>query len=274
MTLEAKSTRRPAYFSIPIFRDSDLFNPHTQKPTPNSEHLLTSNQSIDLFFVGEYKKGDAYIFKPKDNSNRTFHLEHRFLHNPIEDLGISGPNLPFMQQIREVIASRKNTYFDEENYKKLLETPHRVHRLTQELIRDHAGMISKIIDPTSVDFVKPECFLEVGVDFINRRGEDDKFAIDAVLITHGGTIVLIEVASRKQINDDQTDDDLRRTKKYAQIIKYSKKFRNQIAQKLRIAEKDLNIVEACVYYEEINNNEIYASFRFPQGVKPTEVLVV
>lgn len=274
MTLEDKTARRPAYFGIPIFRDSGLFIPNAQKPTPNSEHLVTSNQSIDLFFVGEYKKGDAFIFKPKDNSGRTFHLEHRFLHNPIEDLGISSPNLPHMQQIRAEIDSRKDTYFDEENYKKLLETPHRVHRLTQELIRDHAGMISRIIDPTLIDFVEPECFLEVGVDFTNRQGVSDRFAIDAVLITHGGTVVLIEVASRKQINDDQTDDDLRRTKKYRQIIKYSKKFRNQIAQKLRIEEKDLNIVEACVYYEEIEDNEIYASFRFPQGVKPTEVLVI
>ena len=264
MTLEDIAGRKPAYFGIPIFRDSGLFIPNAYTPTPISEHLVTTNQSIDLFFVGKYEKGRAYIIKPKENSSRTFHLEHRFLHNPIEDLGISSPNLPHIQQIRAEIDSRKNTYFDEDNYKKLLETPHRVHRLTQELIRDHAAMISRIIDPTSTDFVEPECFLEVRVDFINRRGKKDKFAIDAVLITHGGTVVLIEVASRRQINEDQTDDDLRRTKKYGQIMKYSIKFRKQIAEKLGIKEEDLNIVEACVYYEEINDKEIYASFRFPQ----------
>lgn len=264
MTLEDITARRPVYFGIPIFRDSGLFIPNAHTPTPISEHLLTSNQSIDLFFVGEYQKGDAYIIKPKVDSSRPFHLEHRFIHNPIEDLGFSSPNLPHMQQIRAVIDSRKNTYFDEDNYKKLLETSHRVHRLTQELIRDHAGMISRIIDPTSRGFVEPECFLEVGVNFINRRGEGDKFAIDAVLITHGGTVVLVEVASRKQINEDRTDDDLRRTKKYVQIIKYSIKFRKQLAKELGIKEEDLNIVEACVYYEEINDKEIYASFRFPQ----------
>ncbi len=253
MTVETQ----PNHSKIPVFVESGLYLPNTEAPTPKIEIPLRRDGSANLFFVGKYEKGKAFIIRPRDPNSLTFHLEHRFQHNPIEDLGISNPNLPQWQQIREELDIRKNTFIDEENYKKLLETSHRLHRLTQELIRDHVDMISRIIDPTTTAIVEPECFLEVGLDFINSRGDDDKKAIDAVVITHGGTVVLIEVASRKQDNDD-----LRRTKKYDQIMEYSKKFRKQFAEKLGIEESELLIVEACVFYEEINDKEIYASFRF------------
>lgn len=255
--MSVETAERPTYFGIPFFRDSGLFLPQALKPTPIKEQHIEGNGSVDLYFVGEYEKGQAFIIKPRDPNSVIFHLEHRFQHNPIEDLGLLHPNLQRWQQIRDELDKRKNTFIDEENYKKLLETPHRLHRLTQELIRDHVGMISKIIDPTSDILVQPECFLEVGLDFINKNGVDDKKAIDAVVITHGGTIVLIEVASRKQESED-----LRRTKKYDQIMEYSKKFRKQFAEKLGIEESELLIVEACVFYEEINDKETYASFRF------------
>ena len=192
----------PSYLGIPVFAESGLYLPYAPTPTPVKERLVEENGSVDLFFVGEYEKGQTFIMRPSDPNSLTFHLEHRMRHNPIEDLGLLHPNLERWQQIRDELDKRKNTFIDEENYKKLLETPHRIHRVTEELIRDHVGMISKIIDPTSDILVQPECFLEVGLDFINTNGVDDKKAIDVVVITHGGTVVLIEVASRKQDNED------------------------------------------------------------------------
>ncbi|OGK31583.1 hypothetical protein A3F29_01360 [Candidatus Roizmanbacteria bacterium RIFCSPHIGHO2_12_FULL_33_9] len=257
MTVETKAIS-PTYINIPLFA-SGLYLPGAPNPQAHHERLVERNDTVDLYDVGIYGKGHAFVFRPIIDGERTFHFDHRLLHNPLFDLESYQPDMVHLQSVRDEIDGRKNTFIDPENYERLLQTTYRLHLITQELLKNHVGMISRIIDPFSDPIIEPEFFLEVGIDYINTNGREDRKAIDFVIITHGGTIILGEVASRRQDNDD-----LRRTKKYDQITGYSIKFKKQLASKLGFDINEINFIEACVFYEEISDTELYASFRFCQ----------
>lgn len=265
--MTTETAGKPSYLGIPFFADSGLYLLTEQQPTPKSIVHVERNASVDLLSLGEYAKGEGFLIKPIDPSGRTFHFDHRSYLNPLYDSEVKPLDPNDLVIVRNEIESRKNTIIQPKHYAQLLQTSHKNHLITQQFIQEHIDMISRIIDPSPDVLTQPECFLEVGIKFINPRGEIDKKAIDLVIITHSGVVVLIEVASRKQINDNQTDEDLSRTTKYMHIVKISSKFKDQLSKKLNISKDKLTFVEACVFYEEINERELYTSFRFPQKIK-------
>lgn len=261
LTKEA-SMERPKYLDFPFFSRSGLFFQDRLTPTPKREILIESTDSIDFFYLGGYKKGDAFIFKPKNPDELTVIFEHRSYHSPIPDNPHFEPNLEELPKIKTNLAIREETIIDREEYlRRLKSAMAKPHRDTQEFLKKYWDMISRIVDPSLNQVINPQCYLEVGFDYENG-GPKAKLPVDAFAISHSGLGFLFEVASRRL-----EDYILRRTEKY------------EIAERnAKVAKKQypgqLEITEACIFYEVLENNTIYLSLRYPQEVKTTDTLVI
>lgn len=243
---EKKPRREP----IPLFSYSNLYLPGTFIPKSETE-INEDNYGI-LSYVGEYMKNPIYIFKPKSSDQKIIHFENRLIHQP--NFSYTNVNYDPINLINRINSLSKRII----NFSEFVKHVTPGHILSQETLQKYWSMISTTIDQSEKKLVIPTCFLEVVVETTNGKDEYIEVPIDAIGITHSGQVFVIEVATRSS-GEEKTQ----RKRKYKQVKKNGQAFRKQFPY--------LSIVfDACLFYEECENGDLYLSLRYPQVEKVEE----